>query len=67
MVCVDTVRRRDGAPRTLPNQYLAIDVQPQYVPEQIIMLRRANCRVFFPELAQWHSELGRRSLEVCRE
>eukprot|EP00969_Alexandrium_andersonii_P038674 1695373-Alexandrium_andersonii.AAC.1 len=67
MVCVDTVRRRNGTPRTLPSQYLSVDVQPQYAPEQISVLRRANCRRFFPQHAQWHSELSYRDLEVCRQ
>eukprot|EP00969_Alexandrium_andersonii_P245524 10850197-Alexandrium_andersonii.AAC.1 len=44
MVRVEYVRRRSGAPRTLPHQYLPIEQQPLYAPESIIMLRRANCR-----------------------
>eukprot|EP00969_Alexandrium_andersonii_P204373 9031501-Alexandrium_andersonii.AAC.1 len=30
------------------------------------MLRRANCEMFFPQLAQWHSELDKGSLQVCQ-
>eukprot|EP00969_Alexandrium_andersonii_P183163 8093341-Alexandrium_andersonii.AAC.1 len=66
MVHVDIVRRRKGTPRSLPREYVAIKYQPQYAPEEIIMLRRANCRSFFPQLAQWHLELGNWSRRVCQ-
>eukprot|EP00969_Alexandrium_andersonii_P142434 6297998-Alexandrium_andersonii.AAC.1 len=48
------------------SEYVAIESQPQYARGQIIMLRRANCKMFFPQLAQWHSELDRGSLQVCQ-
>eukprot|EP00969_Alexandrium_andersonii_P011751 512506-Alexandrium_andersonii.AAC.1 len=31
------------------------------------MLRRANCRSFFPQLAQWRLEMGRWSRQVCQK
>eukprot|EP00969_Alexandrium_andersonii_P127114 5618334-Alexandrium_andersonii.AAC.1 len=43
-----------------------MDKWPCYAPEQVIMLRRTNCRAFFPQLAKWHSELTPPALEACR-
>eukprot|EP00969_Alexandrium_andersonii_P227321 10039312-Alexandrium_andersonii.AAC.1 len=40
--------------------------QPQYARGQIIMLRRANCRSFFPQLAQWHLEMDGQSRQICQ-
>eukprot|EP00969_Alexandrium_andersonii_P081012 3572699-Alexandrium_andersonii.AAC.1 len=31
------------------------------------MLRRSNCKVLFPQLARWHSELGRQAIKACQE
>eukprot|EP00975_Prorocentrum_lima_P039352 8271792-Prorocentrum_lima.AAC.1 len=67
MVRVEYVRRRNGAPRTLPHQYLPIKHQPLYSPGNVIMLRRANCCMFFPQLATWRAELGNRALAAVRE
>eukprot|EP00969_Alexandrium_andersonii_P159990 7069217-Alexandrium_andersonii.AAC.1 len=66
MVHVEIVRRRNGMARSLPNEYVSIECQPQYAPEEIIMLRRANCRRFFPQLAQWRRELDFFPRQVCQ-
>eukprot|EP00969_Alexandrium_andersonii_P173874 7686232-Alexandrium_andersonii.AAC.1 len=43
-----------------------MNIWPTYAPEQVIMLRWSNCRACFPQLAKWHSELTKQSVEACR-
>eukprot|EP00969_Alexandrium_andersonii_P149212 6598042-Alexandrium_andersonii.AAC.1 len=31
------------------------------------MLRRSNCKVLFPQLAKWHSELGHQAIKACQQ
>eukprot|EP00969_Alexandrium_andersonii_P163292 7218521-Alexandrium_andersonii.AAC.1 len=50
------VRTADGRARLLPHEYIPTDVQPRFAPEQVVAIRRSNCRTFCPLLAQWHDE-----------
>eukprot|EP00969_Alexandrium_andersonii_P045327 1990222-Alexandrium_andersonii.AAC.1 len=52
------VRQSNGQARQLPHEYIPTETGPRFAPEQIVVLRRSNCRAFFPQLAQWRSELS---------
>eukprot|EP00969_Alexandrium_andersonii_P251196 11102775-Alexandrium_andersonii.AAC.1 len=38
------VRKSDGSARQLPTEYLPMNGWPTYAAEQVIVLRRSNCR-----------------------
>eukprot|EP00969_Alexandrium_andersonii_P144098 6372152-Alexandrium_andersonii.AAC.1 len=63
----DPVRRSSGQARQLPHEYIPTEAWPRFAPEQIVALRRSNCRAFFPQLAQWYSELSSPSVRVCKK
>eukprot|EP00969_Alexandrium_andersonii_P014898 651086-Alexandrium_andersonii.AAC.1 len=60
------VRQQDGTARQLPREYIPMGTWPVYAPEQVIMLRRSNCRAFFPQLAKWRSELPYQPIIACQ-
>eukprot|EP00969_Alexandrium_andersonii_P116029 5130863-Alexandrium_andersonii.AAC.1 len=49
-----------------PPEYLPTGKWPRFAPEQVIMLRRSNCRAFFPQLAKWYGELSQPTIHACR-
>eukprot|EP00969_Alexandrium_andersonii_P150854 6670347-Alexandrium_andersonii.AAC.1 len=52
----DPIRMKNGVARQLPHEYIPVGVWPLFAPEQVIMLRRSNCRAFFRQLAQWYAQ-----------
>eukprot|EP00969_Alexandrium_andersonii_P314201 13880981-Alexandrium_andersonii.AAC.1 len=52
MLRCEPVRMPDGRARLLPPEYLPMGKWPCYAPEQVIVLRRSNCRAFFPPTGQ---------------
>eukprot|EP00969_Alexandrium_andersonii_P286189 12652216-Alexandrium_andersonii.AAC.1 len=52
MLKYEPVRRSDGQARLRPPEYLPSDKWPRFAPEQVIVLRRSNCRAIFPQLAK---------------